>query len=82
MTREQFDEKVKGMMGDVNIYVKKECARLFECGAVNPDDWEDDYLLPKIILIVALENAAGQYKPPTRYLDLKFGKEIENLKHF
>ena len=66
------------MKKDIGNYIEKECLRLFECGAINTADYEDNFVLPKIILSVALLNCADQYKP----LHEKYLKEQKNLKNF
>lgn len=68
--------KIKEMSKDAIKHVEKEALRLFKSGAINPDDYEDNYLLPKLIMVVALRNTANQYDNPT------YKKEIKNLSKF
>ena len=59
-------------------YLKKECKRLLNSGGIDPENYGNDYTLPKILLYVALKNAAFQYKP---FLDGSL-KDAKNLEHF
>jgi len=51
---------------------------LLRSGGVDLDNYNDDYLLPKIILYVALKQTADQWMP----LDKDSLKVAENLEHF
>jgi len=61
-------------------FIKKEVERLLSVGAVDLDDYENNYKLPKVILITALRNCASQYLPPKDNKPLH--KEIKNLSHY
>lgn len=79
MTKKQLISKVKSMKKDYNQYIEKECARLYDSGAINTEDYLQDFVLAKIILHVALLNCADQYAPThTNAHD----EDIKNLKHF
>jgi hypothetical protein len=74
----QFKEKVDSMLPELMEAIRKECDRLYSCGGVNTDAFDDDYQLPKICLTVALENQIQQYRPLNR-----IGKKVvANLRHF
>ena len=79
MTEEQFKEKITEMANNSKSYLETEAIRLFHSGAVDARDYEDDYLLPKLILSVALENEAREYRP---FSVRDHRKELANLKHF
>ena len=78
MEKALFREKVDAMMPDLINAIRKECDRLYDCGGCNPPDFEDNYLLPKITLTVALERQAWQYSP----LCDAHKKIVRNLRHF
>ena len=78
MTKTQFTKRLKEMTRNTKRLTEEECIRLFESGAINTGDYEDNYLLPKIILTVALENIAWQFKP----LNPQDNREVANLRHF
>lgn len=78
MDKALFKEKVDSMMPDLTEGIRRECDRLYESGAVDTGAFEDNYLLPKVILTVAIENQVRQYNGATSQLK----KEIRNLRHF
>jgi hypothetical protein len=80
MNKEQFELKINAMMPELTEAINKECSRLFSCGGIDTNKYEDNFLLPKIILTVAIENQAFQYRLPSGYKSAM--KEINNLKHF
>ncbi len=77
MTENQFIKKVKSMNKEIKSDIEKECKRLFNCGGIDSTSYENNCLLPKIILSVALKNMALQYTPLSEYK-----AEADNLKHF
>jgi hypothetical protein len=77
MEEVNFKQKVKEMSVDCIKYIEKEADRLFNCGGIDTSSYENNYLLPKIILYVALRNLAEQYRPLSNAK-----KEADNLLHF
>lgn len=59
-------------------WLENECMRLLATGAVDLDGAENNYRLPKNLMVVALENLARQYSP----LNQNDMKEIRNLRKF
>ncbi len=78
MDRATFGEKVDSMMPDIMNGIREKCNQLYDSGAVNTDDYEDDFLLPKMCIIVALENQAAKYSPSFA----EYKNVIRNLRHF
>ena len=78
MDRANFKEKIDSMMPDLTEAIRKECIRLFNSGAVDAGEYPDNFLLPKIILSVAIENQVGQYKP----FAPAYEKDYKNLRKF
>ena len=78
MEKAKFREKVDAMMPDLIDGIRKECDKLYDSGGVDTGAYENDYLLPKIILTVAIENQVHQYMP----LSPEGKKEVKNLRHF
>ncbi len=79
MEKAYFKEKIDSMIPDLIEGIRKECNRLYDSGAIDTSSYENDYVLPKIILTVAIENNARQYTPPD---DKKYGREMANIRHF
>ena len=78
MNKSEFKCKVDSMIPDLTEAIRKECDRLFDCGAIDTGQYEDNYSLPKIIITVAIENQIHKYSPFTDAAK----KEVKNLKHF
>ena len=78
MNEYDFTIKIKEMITDCNEYLLKECKKLFESGGVDTSKFSNDYILPKIVLTVALNNAAYQYEPHGK----EYKKDMRNLSYF
>lgn len=78
MKQTQFKKKLKELTKEIRKKVEKESLRLFNSGGVDVTKYEDNYLLPKIILSVALKNEAWQCAP----LDAYNRREAKNLENF
>ena len=78
MTKNDFNNRIKEMLVDCQEYLLKDCNRLFESGGIDPEEFENDYILPKIILAVALKNLSYQYYP----LHKEGKAQAKNLEHF
>lgn len=78
MTKQQAIKKFKEMLPELKEAMIKDCEKLLDCGGVNLPDYEDNYLLPKILMTAILERQIWQYRPHT-----KEAKEVsKNLLHF
>jgi hypothetical protein len=83
MTRDELDSRVEELLEGLDI--KKEMttlvAKVLNQGAVNLEGYENNYLLPKILLFCAFESYAREYfKPPIHNKEAQ--KEIKNIKYF
>ena len=63
------------MLKDHNKATVKKCEQLLNSGGVDVSEFEDNYLLPKILLHVSLSNEARQYQPLGQH-DLKTCKNL------
>ena len=63
MTKKQFEIKTKHLAKQLKQSIIDECLRLYDSGAVNPKDFENDFELPKIIMCASLQNEPDQYEP-------------------
>ena len=83
MTKTQFKKKIASMKKDINKFIDAETLRLFKSGAIDIEAFEDDFLLPRIILSVALGNlTTGHMEMVGRFAGKETKKEIENLSRF
>ena len=78
MTKKEFNISLEVLLARDKDYLLKECNRLFECGGIDPEEFENDYILPKIILAVALKNLSYQYYP----LHKEGKAQAKNLENF
>ena len=78
MTKEKMFEKVKELNELLSVRLEAEIERLYDSGGIDPEKYEDNYLLPKILLHVALTKEAECFQPLS-----KEGKaDAKNLYHF
>lgn len=61
------------------VKLREVCKRLVDSGALNLEEYEDNYRLPKIVLSAALRDTAADWRAP-RLADDR--REIERLSHF
>lgn len=81
LTKEKAVERIDEMLRSRLIaHVRQECVRLLNTGAIEITDYKDDYILPKMIISVALETEAACYNPSTLTPEQK--KDRANLRHF
>lgn len=78
MKLEDFKGNTDTLIEELSERTKSECIRLFQSGAVDTSEYACDFILPRIILTVALENIASGYAP----LHPDHKREILNLRHF
>jgi len=78
MTEAQFMVKYQELMPRVIEGLQNKAKELVASGAVDIESYEDNFLLPKIILAASLTDEAYQWTPPD-----KGGKAIvRKLAHF
>lgn len=77
-TKKQCLEKVHEMAEKVPAKILEKADQLIKSGAIELEDYEDNYILPKILLVAALEYEADQWRP----FDRNYQKTIKNLSHF
>lgn len=78
MTKKDFKSKTKELITLVKEDLLKESLRLFDSGAINIKEYQNDFRLPKIILNAALDKSMNDWRPLTK----ESNEAIENLKHF
>lgn len=86
MLKKVFDENYDDIVEEATVFLKKEAYKLLGGGEIEIKDYPDNYLLPKIVLVVALGNCINQFsfnpKSVKRLHGQKVLDEIENLRHF
>ena len=79
MNQQVYDEKLSVLILEALPRIQLRASRLYGSGGINHDKYEDDYILPRICLSVALEEAAASLIPADW---VKARREIANLRHF
>jgi len=79
MTEVEFIAKLQEMINPEMLeWLMSCCLRKFHSGGVAPDAYDNDFVLPKICLYVALQELVDQYKP----LYKEHLRTAKNLCHF
>ena len=69
-----LDKVQELLLDDLDAHLYATCEELLNSGGVNIDKYSDDYLLPKILLTVALEREAEQVRKCFRKTYQREGK--------
>ena len=77
MTKKQVRSKTSELIRNCSASMRKNIEKVLESGAVNIGSYEDNYLLPKIILVALLKEEIFQYEPHSE--KRKIEKEINNI---
>jgi hypothetical protein len=81
MTKEQFLEKVKEMLEDGFVeFVMERAGKVLKSGAINLEDYENDYVLPKLFMSAMGEEIKFQYEPFSH--DKSMIRERNNIAKF
>ncbi len=77
MTKKQCLDKIRSMLYADRKYVLKESERLLNSGGINYESFDNNYIMPRIVLKVALKNFMDQVA-----LANGTEKDVKNLLHF
>ena len=78
MTKNQARKKTRELIRKASSLMREKLEKALVCGALDLDSYEDDYILPRIIVCALLEDAKYRFRP----LHKDFKKEIDNLNRF
>jgi hypothetical protein len=78
MDKQQFLDKVKEITIEMQDWIMKKAEESLKSGAFDINDYEDNYILPKIFISAMGEEIKFQYKP----FDRKDVKTRDNLINF
>lgn len=79
MNRKDFDEKFNELLKQCNKACKQRAEEILRSGAVDLESAENDYALPRTVLIDCLISSAGVQK---HYLGRDHLKDLQNIKNF
>jgi len=75
MTEEQLDIKMEEIFHENMKMMRRSYEKLKKAQAINLNDYEDNFVLPKIIMCALCKEAVWQWKP----LQKNYEKEVNNL---
>lgn len=78
MTRKQAEKKISELIRNEKELFWKKVQKGLDSGALNLDSYDDNYLLPKIVMCAVHGEMEWQYTPLTK----EGKKEAKNLKLF
>lgn len=80
-TEEQVLQKVDVLVNDKLISdIKEDIQKVLKSGAINLDDFYDNYLLPKFLVAAVLEKQMRNFEPPKN--NRGWRKQYLNIKKF
>lgn len=79
MNKKDFDEKFNELLKQCNKACKKRAGEILKSGAVDLESAENDYSLPRTVLVDCLISSAGVQK---HYLGRDHLKDLQNIKNF
>lgn len=77
-TRKQITDKCNDIIENIDDMLKAKVQSALNSGALNIEEYNDDYIIPKAIISVALKSLADGYAPITR----DAVRVADNLVHF
>ena len=77
MTKEQVQQKTRELITESANHMCKNIDRILSSGSIDIEGYEDNYLLPKMMLCALLKEEIHQYKPLSR--DRQMDKDIDNM---
>lgn len=77
-TEEQLMAKIDSMIPELINSIREKAKELYHSGGIDPEKYEDNFLLPKIILTATLKDQVWQYMP----FSPEAKKIVKNLEHF
>ena len=82
MNRSQFQNKASELANNYKMCLLEKMLYLYDSGAVDTQAFIDNFVLPRLLMAVALENQYLEERENLAKIYPQFAKEIENLKKF
>ena len=77
MTEEEFIMRVAEMIPDLTSLVMDRARKLMDSGAIDLEEWENNYRLPKIFMQAMGKEIASQYRTTEKDMET-----VNNISHF
>lgn len=78
MTKDEFISKIKEMLPDLNNLILEKANKALNSGAFDLEDYDDNFLLPKIFMSAMGKEIEWQYKPHNKR-DTKVRNNLSNF---
>lgn len=78
MDEKKFSLMFEELVTQLNRRLKEKALAALKSGAIDIDQWEANYRLPKLVMYACLKESTEQFRPLTS----KDLKEAQNLVHF
>ena len=75
MTKQQLRQKFNELIRENNKMLREKLEKLLKSGAIDLNNWEDNYVLPKLVMCAMGKEISFQWKP----LSKDHKNEIENF---
>jgi len=75
MTKERLRGKFNKLIRENNKMMTEKFEKLLKSGAIDFAAWDDDFVLPKLIMTAMGKEMINQWRP----FDKRWSKEIENF---
>lgn len=80
ITKEQTIEKVENLIVDIQKHMTERLEQIINSGAINFEEYNNDYILPKMIIQALLQKEQNLYQfPKGFYNERKLKKEVKNI---
>lgn len=80
ITKEQTREKVENLIVDIQKHMTERLEQIINSGAINFEEYNNDYILPKMIIQALLQKEQNLYQfPKGFYNERKLKKEVKNI---
>lgn len=79
-TKEEILSKVDSLLENSTNEIKKHIERVLETGCLNLNEYENNWILPKLLVSSAYGKMQRSFEPPKDNRKLK--KELKNINYF
>jgi len=77
MEKQAFEEKITELAEATKQAIIQKSMAVFDCSAFRPDDFNDDYELPTIVIYAVMDYVRFGWRP----VDAKYLRLAQNLSH-
>lgn len=78
MNKKDFEKKVDELVAMISTELKEKCMKLYSSGGIDPEGFDNDFILPKIVLYAALPDIRDSRKPLS-VTHLNMAKKLEDF---